>query len=115
MTCKLSINVEESKIIHAGILKVLYWISSGNINNSSSSPKLIPFLGKILEDLKLKWNPDKVSVKQYVKNLKDNNKLDVVHFLVGLIERDEIYTRYFNKSSSSARVRTISPLAFKFR
>ena len=95
------INVDESKIIHAGILKVLYWISSGNIANSSSSPELIPFLDKIIEGLKLKWNPDKVNVKKYVKNLKENNKLDVVHFLVGLIERNEIYMRYFNKSNIS--------------
>ena len=94
-------DVDESKIIHAGILKVLYWISSGNIDNSSSSPELIPFLDKIIEGLKLKWNPDKVNVKKYVKNLKDNNKNDVVHFLVGLMERDEIYIRYFNKSNGT--------------
>ena len=94
-------NIDESKIIHAGILKVLYWISSGNIDNSSSSPELIPFLDKIIEGLKLKWNPDKVNVKKYVKNLKDNNKLDVVHFLVGSIEREETYTRYFNKGNAT--------------
>ncbi len=94
-------NMDESKIIHAGILKVLYWISSGNIDNSSSFPKLIPFLDKIIEGLKLKWNPDKVNVKKYVKNLKDNNKLDVVNFLVGLIERDKIYKRYFNKGNAT--------------
>ena len=64
-------DADESKIIHAGILKVLYWISGGNIDNSSSSPELIPFLDKILEGLKLKWKPDKVNVKKYVKNLKD--------------------------------------------
>ncbi len=96
-------NIDESKIIHAGILKVLYWISSGNIDNSSSSPELIPFLDKIIDGLKLKWNPDKVNVKKYVKNLKDNNKLDVVHFLEGLTERarNEIYIQYCNKNNTA--------------
>ena len=94
--------VEESKLIHAGILKVLYWISSGNIENSSSSPELIPFLDKIIEGLKLKkWNPKKVNVKNYVKDLKDNNKQDVIHFLVGLMERDEICSRYYNKGNTT--------------
>ncbi|MCP6719442.1 MAG: hypothetical protein KJI71_04420 [Patescibacteria group bacterium] len=94
-------NVDENKIIHAGILKVLYWISSGNIDNSSSSPELIPFLDKIIEDLKLKWKPEKVNIKKYIKNIKDNNKLDVVRFLVRLIEGDEIYIRYLNKNNTS--------------
>ncbi len=92
-------NVDESKIIRTGILKVLYWISGGNIENSSSDPKLIPFLDKVIEDLKLKWKPDKVNLKKFVKRLKDNNKRDVVHFLVGLMERDEIHIRYINKGN----------------
>lgn len=96
-------SIDESKIIHAGILKVLYWISSGNIDNSSSSPELIPFLDKIIEGLKLKWNPEKVNVIKYIKNLKDNNKKDVIHFLEGLKERasNEIYIQYLNKNNTA--------------
>ena len=93
--------VEENQIIQTGILKILYWISSGNIENSSSDPVLIPFLDKIIETLKLKWKPDKVDVKKYIKDLKDNKQNDVINFLIKLMERNEIYSRYFNKGNSS--------------
>jgi len=93
--------IEENQIIQMGILKILYWISSGNIENSSSDPIIIPFLDKIIENLKLNWKLDKVDVKKYIEELKDNNQNDVINFLIKQMERNEIYIRHFNKGNSS--------------
>ncbi|GAG70568.1 unnamed protein product, partial [marine sediment metagenome] len=84
-------NLREDELIHSGVLKVLYWISSGNIENSSSDPILVPFLESVVKHLKLKkWRPYKPKVTDFIGSLKENRENSTIKFLIGLMKRDQI-------------------------
>jgi len=98
-----------SKLKNLGILKSLYWISSGT-SPPEETPKLLPFLDDIIDDLlrgffdKLKkfvglkpWNPKKPDVKQKINNLTENHKYKTLEFLEGLYEGDKICTLTFSE------------------
>ncbi|GAH59650.1 unnamed protein product, partial [marine sediment metagenome] len=62
--------LQEDEIIQLGILKPLYWISSGSSGKKEVIPKYIPFLDIIMDNLKLKkWKPDKPNVKDFIDTL----------------------------------------------
>jgi len=85
--------LQEDDIIRLGILKPLYWISSGSSGNREVIPKYIPFLDSIMDNLKLKkWMPDKPNVKDFIETLKTTHDINTMKFLKDLFERNELCT-----------------------
>jgi len=81
-----------------GILKPLYWISSGSSGNREVIPKYIPFLDSIMDNLKLKkWMPDKPNVKDFIETLKTTHDINTMKFLKDLFERNELCTLIYKK------------------
>lgn len=58
--------LKNEELIRLGILKILYWISSGKTRNREEQPKFIPFLDLIINRVKLKkWKPPKYDIKAF--------------------------------------------------
>jgi len=90
----------EEDLIHLGILKPLYWISSGSSGDKEIIPKFIPFLDNIMANLKLKkWRPDKPNVKEFLSNLIATRDLNTYAFLKELHEKNKLCTLLSKKKS----------------
>lgn len=90
--------IEENEIVSLGILKPLYWISSGSSGNREVIPKFIPFLDTIMDNLKLKkWKPYKPNVKDFIDTLKTTHDINTMNFLKELFERNELCTLVYKK------------------
>lgn len=96
--------IDENEIVSLGILKPLYWISSGSSGNSEIIPKFIPFLDVIIDNLKLKkiktHKPNPAEFIQTLKNSRDRITLD---FLINLMKRDQICDLLFNNQKVITR------------
>lgn len=107
--------ISHEKLIRAGILKPLYWISSG-----TSSPREIPlsspFLEEAIEELldkfipKLKrflriklWRPNQPDVKKEMQKLMEENDLDTFQFLESLYEGNHICILLFEKKEKEIK------------
>jgi len=89
----------EDDIIRLGILKPLYWISSGSSGDKEIIPKFLPFIDDILDNLKLKkWRPEKPKVKEFLNHLINKHDLNTLNFLKLLFERNEICTLEYKKN-----------------
>ena len=89
--------LKNEELIRLGILKNLYWISSGKTHDRKERPKLIPFLDLIIGRVKLKkWNPPECDVKNFVDELKTSNDFDTLDFLKYLFRRNELYTEIYS-------------------
>lgn len=90
--------LQEDEIIQLGILKPLYWISSGSSGKKEVIPKYIPFLDTIMDNLKLKkWKPYKPNVEDFIDTLKTTHDINTMNFLKELFERNELCTLVYKK------------------
>ncbi len=95
--------LQEDEIVRLGILKPLYWISSGSSGNKEVIPKYLPFLDSIMDSLKLKkWKSDKPNVKDFIETLKTTHNINTLNFLKDLFERNELFTLRYKKGHKIA-------------
>ena len=91
--------LQDNELIHLGILKHLYWISSGSSGKREVIPKFIPFLDSIMNNLKLKkWKPDKPNVKNFLNTLKTSRDLNTINFLKDLFKKNGICTLIYKNT-----------------
>ncbi len=96
--------VKEQYLVKSGILKFLYWLKGGSsAKNSEVIPVLIPFLDRIVENVKLKKLSTKLSAKvdvtKFVRTLTDfKNK-----FKLDFLEKKMNQISYYQENKSLLR------------
>lgn len=83
--------IHEEELVKLGILKPLYWISSGTSRNREIIPKFIPILDNIISNLKLKEIKLKQpNVAEFIRTLKENRDRTTLNFIIGLIKKNQL-------------------------
>ena len=96
--------IDENEIVSLGILKPLYWISSGSSGNKEVIPKFIPFLDVIIDNLKLKKiKPHKPNPTDFIQTLKSSRDWITLDFLINLMKRDQLCDLLFNNQKVVTR------------
>ncbi len=96
--------IDENEIVSLGILKPLYWISSGSSGNREVIPKFIPFLDVIIDNLKLKKiKSHKPNPAEFIQTLKDSRDWITLDFLINLMKRNQLCDLLFNNQKVYTR------------
>lgn len=96
--------IDENEIVSLGILKPLYWISSGNSRNREIIPKFIPFLDVIIDNLKLKKIKSHIpNPAEFIQTLKNSRDWITLDFLINLMKRDQLCDILFNNQKVYTR------------
>jgi len=96
--------IEENEIVSLGILKPLYWISSGNSRDREVIPKIIPFLDVITDNLKLKKiKTKKLNLAEFMQSLKNSRDRITLDFLINLMKRDQLCDLLYNNQKVITR------------
>ena len=96
--------IDENEIVSLGILKPLYWISSGTSGNREVIPKFIPFLDVIIDNLKLKKiKSHKLNPAEFIQTLKNSRDWITLDFLTNLMKRNQLCDLLFNNQKIYTR------------
>lgn len=96
--------IDENEIVSLGILKPLYWISSGSSGNREVIPKFIPFLKAIMNNLKLKKiKSNKPNPSEFIQTLKNSRDRITLDFLKNLMKRDQLCDLLFKNQKVITR------------
>jgi len=96
--------IHEEELIILGILKPLYWISSGRSGNREVIPKFIPFLDDIIGNLKLKEIKLKPpNIAEFIRTLKKSRDRITLNFIIGLIKKNQLCDYVFKNQKITTR------------
>ncbi len=83
--------ISDEELVKLGILKPLYWISSGTSGNRELIPKFIPMLDNIIGNFKLKEiKQGKPNITGFIQDLRKRNDRITLNFIINLIERNQL-------------------------